>query len=223
MIKLMVYIILAVLLILFLEQCTIVNVFSPPFFKKTKYDSYSYLKDGVESENYKIEYISNPYTAFITYDSTNNYFFIAQASYRKIDRNGIEKIKIDYHEHLDNPLFTHYLFDKEGVYDFSKEKVEKEKFNEIINADYSLKTKEWEKLFSEYYQKAQVVVYGDNMDYEYYPAYLKINNKWILFHTPSYNKINKEYDLGIYFEGYPAKFNKMVLLKAPQQKAFLMA
>ncbi len=218
--KLMTYFILSILLILFLEQCSIINVLSPPIFKKAAYDTYPYLKEGVVSENYEIRYISSPYKAFITYDSKHNYFFIAQEPYRKIDHNGVEKIKIEFNGQLDNPLFTHYVFDKKGVYDFSKDTVKKENFSKIINADYSMKAKEWNSLFKEYYRKAQVVVYGNDMDYKYYPIYLKINNLWILLLTSSYDGINQDYSTGISFDGYPAKFNKMILLKSAQTKDF---
>ncbi len=216
----MIFVILIFLLLLFLTQCTTINVFTTSKAKKSVYNKYPYLKDGAASENYIIKYISNPYKAFITYDTKNKYFFIAQPPYRKISKNGLVVVQIEDNGHLDNPLFTHYLFDKDGVYDFSKTEVKKELFNTIINADFSMRPKQWKSLFDDYYKKADVVVYGNDMDYKYYPIYLKINTGWILIFSSSYDGFNQSYSEGVSLEGYPAKFNKMVLLKDNHKQEF---
>ena len=200
-------------------QCTPINVFTVSKRKKSVYEKYPYLKYGVESENYIIKYISNPYKAFITYDTKNNYFFIAEPPYTKISKEGIIAFQIENKEYMDNPLFTHYVFDKEGVFDFSKKKLEKESFDTVINPDYSMSFLEWKSLFNDYYKKAEFVVYGNSLDYKYYPVYLKVNNKWILFLSSSYDGFNQTYQ-GIVLEGYPAKFDKMILLKANYKNKF---
>ncbi len=202
------------LLVLSVVQCTKIELLYPGFLKKTEYDNYPYLKDGVESEHYRIEYISNPYAAFVTYDTEHDYFFMAQAPFRRIDRSGIGEFVLEQGKFLDHPRFSHYVFDREGVFDFSETTVRHQVFIKTLNDDGLLKGRERDADFSRYYNKADVVVYGVNREFDYPPAYLKIDGTWLRFMMGTYDGLVDDHYNAISYEKFPAKFKKMVLLRA---------
>ena len=220
-VKLIITVVAVLLVVLLLiEQFTIIHIFSPLALKKTEYNSYNYLIDGVKSENYKIKYLSNSYAAEITYDTENNYFFIRDNHYRKMDSMGNEIIAIKRGELVSNPKNTHYVFTNNGVYDFSKDTIKEEIFIKIHNNKGSLvlKPESWQKHFDYYYSAAQIVVYGPVIDYDLhrYPIYFKIDNNWILLFSLGDN-IDDDFDFGVTYEGYPAKFNRLIYLKDSEQ------
>ena len=62
-----------VLLVFFIEKCTVINIISSPLFKNSKYDKYSYLQDGLNTGKTEVIRISeSPYNA-IGYDEKGNY------------------------------------------------------------------------------------------------------------------------------------------------------
>jgi hypothetical protein len=203
------------LIILFLiNQLTKINVFSPLLNKK-EYNSFKHLKKGVVSQNYNIKYISNPYYAEITYDRAFNFFFIRDTHFRKIDAKGNEVMAIIDTESVSHPKRTPFVFTIDGVYDFSKKIIKKELFKEIHNDIDSLVLRQevWQKQFETFYEIAETVVYGAlNQDLVRYPIYFKIDNEWILLYSTGEN-IDDDYDFGITYSGYPAKFDKLIYLK----------
>ncbi len=128
--KIPLYIFLLLLFIFILDQCTTINITSAGIFKKKEYDSYKYLKDGVESEKYILKKISSGnYSGTVLYDPKNNFFTLRNhEGFRKINAEGEVEILIKYEDNIDFPFRTHYIFTDSLVYDLSKEKVESESF-----------------------------------------------------------------------------------------------
>ncbi len=153
----------------------------------------------------------------------HNFFLLDGFRYlKKLDGNGNEiayiKINKTDDEHIILSDFTHYLFSKNGVYDLSEENIKEVLFKKVINQDRALKHKAWLKLFDEYYNKAQVVVYG-NEQYHNFPIYFRIENEWIKLFTEKGEPRTKGVD-GLMLKGYPAKFTRTVILKDPLKKVF---
>lgn len=64
-----------VLIFLFLDRCTSVNISTSSLFQNSKYNNFKYLKDGVSSENYEILRLENTNYP-ILYDTLQNTFYI---------------------------------------------------------------------------------------------------------------------------------------------------
>ncbi len=208
------------LILIILEQFTVLNLFHPSLFMKPEYEGYKYLKEGIESENYRIQFIENDYRAYVRYNDEQNFFMVGRGPYRKISGKGEEEAVIPPGLEIDNPPLTHYLFDKEGVYDFSKSPVTMERYSETINEDYKMDSRLWQEMFDSYYERAGVVVYGENREYQYYQAYLKINKSWVRIFSGSYDNFTDDRDLGINMKGYPARFKRMIPLMDPENREF---
>jgi hypothetical protein len=227
-------IIIALLIVFLLQQCTPINITSASAFRSSKFDTYKYLKDGVESENYVMQQLSGHFSPSVTYQAEHNFFILESINsiknkavfcFTKLDSNGNELVTISSEEQMELPEFTHYVFSQTGIYDLSKKEVKEEPFKEIVNQDRLLEPKAWIKLFDEYYKAAQVVIFGgelSNKNNKGFPVYFRIEGQWIKLFT-------KENELRAYddedalkhnYKGYPAKFTRTFVLKDPRQKTF---
>lgn len=203
----------------FIETFTVTNLLFPSFLNKPEYATYPLLKDGVGSDNYEVSFIFDSYAAKITYSPSGNFFMIEDHFYRKFDAQGNQVAELpDAHEWI-NPPFSPYLISTNGIYDFTETVPHKAPFMRILNDDGRTRfTKErWQELFDSFYEKSDVVLYGEpDSGTSRYPAYFKADRGWIvLYTTRSHIEIDDDYELGVSFAGYPAKYERMVLLKDP--------
>lgn len=209
------------LLILFLDKCTSMNVFS--VFNRISYEELPNLKNGTHSKNYEIRRISEDEYKNIRYDPVGNYFLIeGHYDVKKIDAMGTEVFNLSKKE-MYMPRFTSYVFDSTGVYDLSANKVEKQLFDNMINMKQELSEKAWQAQFDDFYRQADVVVYGYTDIYKNGdPIFMRVSGKWILLiTTPHESRIREiEYVAGIRFEGYPARHNHLYLLKNASKKTY---
>lgn len=212
------------LLLLGVERCTTVNLASPGFLRPAEYDAYPLLKDGVESETYRLEALSNPYRARITYSPESNFFLVADRQFRKLDGAGRQVFAVERDAVTVNPPFSPFLVGPLGIYDLSRDEVILEPFAQVLNADADRTfTKDtWRKVFDQTYAKADSVVHGDyQSDIRKYASYFKIGDDWVLIHTStSAIEVERDYDFGSRIPGYPAKFDRMILLRDPQRGLF---
>ena len=77
------------LLLVFFEKCTVINITS--LFKKKEYDNYPYLYEDVTNTNFEIVRLSESPYHTIAYDEKKNYFIIyGDDEIRKINSLGAD-------------------------------------------------------------------------------------------------------------------------------------
>jgi len=205
--------------LLFVDQCTSVNL-SSALMMKREFKEYKYLKDGVASENYEIARVSvNPYLT-LTYDMDNNFFLLDDIDgIKKIDAKGNEKMYVQQ-RNVDLPFRTPYAFNDNLVFDFTKETMEPMPFQEIVFPEERTED-EWLILFESYYNKSSVVVYGDELvdqEHDFDPIYMKIGENWILMYLHSFFYFQKDEIDRNTFDQYAQKCHELILLKDMEKK-----
>ena len=216
--KRMVFSIIALLvLILLLEQCTILNLRSVFVFNKKQYLSYPYLKDGVESENYRIKYISDIYTQIYYHPEHQFFMLYGREGYTKLDAKGKQVFSADRSDSMQNPFLSPYIFMPNSVYDFTKNQLVEEIFQKVLNEDRDFDKGDWEKEMNRYYNLAQVVIYGKEFSGGEgwgFPIYFKVKTHWIKLFTPKdWMRSPNSNGLERKYKQFPAKYNQMILLK----------
>ena len=214
------------LIVLIFQQCTSFNITSASIFKSPKLDTYKYLKDGVESENFIIEYLSSNYPPSVTYNAEYNFFIVeSDHDFKKLNGSGDEIFAINKEESMELPKFTHFIFSNNGVYDLSKEEIKITLFKDIVNQDRLTEPKAWIELFDKYYKTAQIVIFGEELSHKQdrgFPIYFKIGVKWIKLFTKKQELRAHDYENALKhnYEGYPSKYTRTIVLKAPSKKTF---
>jgi len=210
-------IILLLILILLVEQCTVLNLRNAFVLNKKEYIAYPYLKDGVESENYRIKFISDIYTQ-IYYHPVHQFFMLFNSEgYTKLNAKGRQVFSVDRIDSLQNPFLTPYVFTPNSVYDFTKNKLTEEDFQKVLNEDRDFEKAEWEREMNGYYKLAHVVIYGKEFSGAEgwgFPIYFKVKNHWIKLLTPKdWMRSPNSNGLERRNKQFPAKFEQMALLK----------
>ncbi len=196
------------------DQFTPINL-SSALFVKREFAEYKYLKDGVSSKKYEIVRVSDNAYLTLTYDRENNFFLLNDVDgIKKIDANGNEKMYVQQ-RNVDLPYRTPYAFNDSLVFDFTKEIMNPEPFQEIIFPENKSED-DWIALFENYYNQADIVIYGDplvSQESDYSPIYMKIGDKWILMYLHGYFFFRKDVNDQNEFDHYASKCNQLVLLK----------
>ncbi len=191
--KYMLYLFGLLLVLLYLDRCTTVNIFPTSYMMMNK-ASYKYLKDTPASEHYELFRVSKAVYSGLTYDTENNFFLLDEVDgYKKISADG--KVELFLQAQLYVPYLNHFGFTDSLVYDFSAKKVVPIPMKEI---DSRNTLTEWEDDFEQYYYKADYVFYGEKIDRfddvstreSYYPIFLRIDEEWMLLKTPENISIN---------------------------------
>lgn len=216
--KMILAFILLVLLVIFVEKCTVINVIS--FFKNSEYDDYTYLYEGVNNDNSEIVRISDsPYNA-VAYDDIENYFIVyGDDQIRKINSIGVERFLIAKQDNISYSNLGAFVFTDTIVYDLSQEIIIKTKIKKIIHASgEQLELNGFLNLLSHYYQKANTVIYAnvDNFSTNNYKVYLKIENDWIGLYISKNDSVGINfYSSGEILKKFPEKFRRLIFLKNP--------
>ncbi|WP_159023953.1 hypothetical protein [Formosa sp. L2A11] len=198
-------IILILVLLVFVQQCSTINLIPDFVLKKS---DYKYLSAGVSSKNFVLDKISDKTYMYITYDSVRNYF-IVDDSYNKIKISAEGDVLINIqHPSGDLPYKSHYVFTDSTVCDLSKNSLEFEPFYKKINSETDTLDTKWITLFEDYYNKATTVIYSNN-DY----IYLKIKAGWVALQLANDYYFEGDNISEITFKNYPAKFEKLIFLK----------
>lgn len=200
----------------------------PAFLRPAEYDAFPLLKDGPGSETRRLALVSESGRATITYSPQGNFFLLEELNrrFRKLDAAGKEVFAVEWAADLANPAFSHLLVGPSGLYDLSKEPVAKEAFSQVLNAEAERRFTEryWRKVFEELYAQAETVVYGEafSADTRRLPVYFRTGAAWILLYaSPEQVEIDRDpYGLGTRIEGYPPKFDRMLLLKDLRRGTF---
>ena len=212
------------LLLLGVERCTTVNLASPGFLRPAEFNAYPLLKDGVESATYRLEALSQPYRTRITYSPESNFFLVVDRQFRKLDGAGRQVFAVERDTVTVNPPFSPLIVAPQGIYDLSRDKVILEPFAQVLNdkAGKTFTKDYWRKVFDRAYAQAEIVVHGDyQSDIRKYASYFKIGDDWVLIHTSTSTiEVERDHDFGTRIPGYPAKVDRMFLLRDPQRGVF---
>lgn len=212
-----------IVLIVFIEKCTVINILSPSLLKKSKYDDYTYLYEGVTTTNSEIIRISeSPYNA-IAYHEKENYFIVyGDDKISKLNSRGVENFSIDIQEGVCFADFGAFVFTDTKVYDLSQEIIKEIKIKKIIHAtEEQVKLKGFLNLLNQYYNKASKVLYIATYDPDNHKVFLKIGNDWIGLY------ISKKNSFGINFHSngeilkkFPEKYKRLIVLKNPVNEVY---
>lgn len=219
------YVFIILFLLFILDQCTTINITSAGIFKKKEYDSYKYLKDGVESDQYVLNNIvsdSRYSWGAILYDTKNNFFVVNdREGLRKINAEGEVVKLIKSGDEIDFPFRSHYAFTDSLVYDLSKEIVQKESFKTIVEPPKKISEKGWLEIFESYYHQADIVIFGNQLrGKDKPPIYFKIGTDWTLLYMTRYFYESSARNKERYMKGYSAKYNRLILLKDQVKKVY---
>jgi hypothetical protein len=212
--------VIVLLLVLVLQQCSSIDLLA--VFRNKAHQHLPTLRNGARSENYQLQRVSTNVFANLTYSPIGNFFLLNnQDEVIKIDAKGNEVYRLT-NSNCYLPRFSCYVFDSTGVYDFSASQLKKQPFKQLLNLNKQLNEADWQQTFDQLYQSADVVLFGSTSQYGTDPIFLRIHNEWTLLLTTEHEVriSNMEYQAGISFEGYPAKFEPLFLLKDVANKTF---
>lgn len=209
-----------IVLVVFIEKCTVINILSSSLFKNKEYDNYAYLHEGVGNDNSKIVRISeSPYNT-IAYDEKGNHFIVyGDDKILKIDSRGVEKFSIPREDGVSFANLGSFVFTDTEVYDLSQKTVEKTKIKKIIHAtDTQLTLKGFLNLLGDYYEKASIVIYANEGTFntKNHKVYLKIADDWIgLYILKNASYAMDFHSSGEILKKFPKKSKSLLLLKNP--------
>lgn len=224
--------VISVLVLLFVDRCTTVNLTTADIFRPSSYNRFKELPEKPQSKSYEI--IPAKGTFPILYDSFKNEFYLKNGQgLTKYDALGNLIISNDlnreeYTSMFDFANFVPYVFAKNGVYDYSGKKLFYGKFSQVLNAENELNDQDFKSIFETNYRNADLVVYDTNRNVDSerdcQPIYFKINNDWILlfsqkgdyrFSHQGSNDVENDTIGQIDFLGFPSKFadKRLMVLK----------
>ncbi len=224
--------VISVLTLLFVDRCTTINLTTADIFRPSSYNQFKELPEKPQSQNYEIVIAKGDFP--ILYDHFKNEFYLRNGQgLTKYDALGNVIISNDlskesYTSMFDFANFVPYVFAKNGVYDYSGNKLIYSKFSQVLNAENEITDKDFKSIFETNYRNADLVIYDTNRNVDSerdcQPMYFKINNDWILmfsqkgdyrFSHQGSNDVKNDTIGQIDFLGFPAKFGdkRLMVLK----------
>lgn len=212
---------LTILILLFIEKCSLVNISTADIFRPNSYKNFKGLLDKVQSENYEIIPITGDFP--ILFDSIKNEFYLSNKDgLTKIDAQGNVVFTTDLLTEKQTSVFDFanfipYVFSEKGVYDFSGDKLNYIPFSRIENFENEISNTDFKTIFEKYYNTAELVIYDTDRNIEIeracYPMYFKIKNEWILLFSQKGDHRFTNDTIGQRdFKNFPAKFNNKRLM-----------
>lgn len=214
-----------ILLVVFIEQFTVINIKGSSLFKKREYNNYTYIYQGVSNSDSELIRLSkSPYNS-IMYDEIGNYFIVyGDDQIRKINSKGVEEFVISRNDDVSYANSGTFVFTKDEVYDLSQPTIKKTKIKKVIEANgEQLELNGFLNMLSHYYQKATTVIYAnvETFGAKHYKVYLKIENNWIaLYISKKKSKGIRFYPSGELLKKFPEKFQKLIFLKNPVNNTY---
>lgn len=211
-----------ILILLFIEKCSLINLSTADAFKPNQIKNSPSLVGTIQSESYEIVPLEGNYP--ILFDSVKNeFYFTNKKGLTKIDAQGNIILSADLNtEHYTSVStfenYTPYVFAVNGVYDFSGNELVYTKYSKILNTENEMNNTLYKSTFEQYYDDAEIVVYeGDgyvDLEVSGYPMYFKINKEWIQLYAQKRNykfsnipSSDMDHIIGqIDLKNFPAKF-----------------
>ncbi|MDG5499623.1 hypothetical protein [Marinobacter sp. BGYM27] len=182
------------------------------------------LREGASSKSYELVFIGDSFLAEISYSREDDFFLVQDDHFRVIDTTGHQRFALERESTTHRVPMTHYVATSEGIYDLSKTGSVFQPFAARINDDPSrtLTVDSWRGIFGELYDKADVVVYGREPDFDLvrFPAYLRVDGRWVVVYIPTRVDVQDNFYLGSTMASFPARFSRMTYLKSPATGAF---
>lgn len=195
--KMLIFILLTVVALFIVQSCTTLNLSPKLLVNKSTYSKFPELGDGLEWGKFTLNRITETRNVNLRYFPEKDFFLVSNYQ----DLENFNPIKIDS---LGNTVFQLHLkkndaFDfidaincfvigTNGVYDFSSEKPTAVPFEQIMNKENSLTSEKWIQTFEQYYQSADIVLYGYITDLQSASCvYFKTADKWIKLYTFSHS------------------------------------
>ncbi len=196
-----------------------------PAFGQTP-SAYPLLKDGPSSEHYMLENIGDYTPANITYSPHGNFFVVETDRFVKIDASGRKVFSLKRGAEVNLLPFSHYVATPKGIYDLSNPRPKLKPYEQVVNGDKdrTLTVESFHEIYTQAYTDADIVIY-DEPNFEEgidkYRAYMWIKGGWVLFYLSGRAiTIDSDYEMGVTVKEYPAKFNRLVLLRDVQTKTY---
>lgn len=226
-ISIMVLCIGVILLIIFINSFSIVNL---NFFTKSS-KKIPDLSQPLKNENYEIIKISNGIWNEIRYDPLNDFYLVAtNDKVTKLNHQGEVTFILNMNERdisnmpdfMDYHRPSYFVISWYGIYDLSKKEPYLEKFDKKLNEDGKMELNEWLKEFKHLYETSEIVMWGFRKSLDASkrtPLYFKQNGKWKIIYTlKNVSQINTNSTFTKFRLNYTQafladKFNKLYLLK----------
>ena len=228
-------IIILLILLFFLDRCSLINITTSDLFRPSYYKDFKCLTENISSENYELVLVKNG-TFPILFDSIKNEYYVkTENGLAKFDSNGKVVISAnladEFSSTTDFENFIPYVFVDKGVYDFTGDKLGFKAFSKIINNKNDMSDEEYFDVFLKNYNEAEIVVY----EKEFYlenermctPMYFRVGNNWILMYSQTNdNRFSHPGNYGfpditigqVDYNGYPAKYNNTGLIVLKDHK-----
>lgn len=231
--------IISVLALLFVDRCTTVNLTTADIFRPESYNHFKELPGHPQSKNYEIVAAKGNFP--LLYNISKNEFYLKFGQgLTKYDAFGNIIISNDlsheeYTSVFDFANFVPYVFAKNGVYDYSGNRLVYSKFSQVLNFQNEINDEDFKSIFESNYRKADLVIYDTNRNIDSerdcFPMYFKINDNWILmfsqkgdfrFSHQGNDKVKNDTIGQIDFLGFPAKLadKRLTVLKDFKNKIY---
>ncbi|GGX33552.1 hypothetical protein [Aquimarina muelleri] len=226
-------IIISLLFLVFFKKCTLINLnFTTQTFKNP-----NKLTGKIQSKNYEIVPVEGNFP--ILFDSIKSEFYLKNyQGLTKIDAEGNiliseDLLTEDYTSVFNFENFIPYVFTKNGVYDFSGEKLIYTDFSIILNSyemSDEMSDDNFKSIFEAHYKNAELVIYESYHNFNYEkdvrPMYFKIDNEWVLLFSQILDDRfsdqiitdNREIIGRIDYENFSAKFGDKTLIVLKNSK-----
>lgn len=182
------FIFLFLLIILIVDRFTVINLSPKLLFNQAKYKQFSELGDELRGSHYVMNRLTETRNVNIRYFPQQNFFLLSdienngQFHLIKIDCKGENIFELNFKEkNAFNfvEAINCFVIGANGIYDCSADKPVAVPFSEVFNRDKNITPEEWENIFKERYQTADIVLYGWHTDMENAQCvYFRNEGKW---------------------------------------------
>ncbi|TDO20941.1 hypothetical protein CLV32_3578 [Pedobacter duraquae] len=190
------------IVIIVLDKLTTINVSPGLFIHYNQYKKYPELQNGLSSDKHLLYRATQTSNAEILYFPKKNFFLInnfKQLGYYnpiKIDAKGnkIFELNVDeYSQFKFLETINCFAIGADAIYDISADHPTPLPYDKVLNKDDSMQSNQWDEIFEENYQLADIVLYGWHTDQNSAQCvYFQIAGKWTKLYTATYSPIYAE-------------------------------
>ncbi len=180
----------SVIILFFLDQCTLINITTSDIFKPSYYINSKQLSQKITSEKYELVPVNGTFP--VLFDSIKNEFYVKNENgLIKYDSVGNIIISADlpkeYSSTSEFENFIPYVIVEKGVYDFTSDKLVYKELSKILNFKNEMSEQEFNDAFEKNYKAADIVIYDSEFYVEHKrmctPMYFRIGGNWTLLYS----------------------------------------
>ncbi|PST81558.1 hypothetical protein C7T94_18985 [Pedobacter yulinensis] len=217
----LIFIAIALLLLLsaVLQQCTAINIYSSLGADPAGYVP---LRQGARAGSVEMVRITT-YSAAINYHPGKRFFLVvANGRVIRLNSSGMQDYALES-DSLYVPRFSYFVFDQTGAYDLSEAVPKKKLYKAEVNQNQELSKAAWQAQFDSLYKNAEVVIFGFSVLYGAGdPIMFRVKGEWTRLQTgEAEGRLDHIGEVaGARFDGYPAKYSQMYLLKDQERGTY---